>query len=594
MASSIPVQLRAVDPYASYNSNVVNQLTGIVTRGANALDYYNSLQVVPDSTSVLDHVEVLPGIIYKDDMLIEITSPHRVDFTDPSQYVVSVPDPFASPETGIYYVVLEYTYIKSRPAPQARIKILLPSLTATFRAGGYPSLFFLKAVDVIDNSGGEITDLYDYDPLYRGTKRDYLRNYAGSEVGLPEHDQARDQSRVAYNSDDDQFYLGYSDRWGPIGGAIFQINQGGFNSGDLVYVNSFGLLQLAQGSFAATTADGVVINPEPIAPTNVQVTGPVRNVRAEAGITLAVGNILYTSISNPGTVTNVKSTPFWQFAGRVTEIVDSTSVNILFHRGEPSGIEGVELGIYSTDTLSTWGGGGGGGNPVYEDTDISGFDAEKAIITLWDQSTEMKVQPTDIEFIDSNTLRIFMPDGYAGTLEALILGPPATTVPTSTLDKVVDTLSSGGSWLGGGPYYQDIDVSSMDLSAGSFVIAYNSLDEQIIPLDIQYDTVNNLRIWMPTNTETIKIIAVGPSSSPTLVTTMTVVLGSGGSWVSDGPLYYQDIPISSLGTDEVVFDIKDDATGERVEHTDASIPLSGTLRIWMPDNTHDLVITVIG
>ena len=58
MASSIPTQSRAVDPYASYNSNVVNQLTGIVTRGADVLDYYNSLQVIPDSTSAIDHVVV--------------------------------------------------------------------------------------------------------------------------------------------------------------------------------------------------------------------------------------------------------------------------------------------------------------------------------------------------------------------------------------------------------------------------------------------------------------------------------------------------------------------------------------------------------
>jgi hypothetical protein len=198
----------------------VNQLTGIVTRGSNALDYYNSLQVVPDSTSVLDHVEVLPGIIYKDDMLIEVTSPHRVDFTDPSQYVVPPISTFLNPQVGIYYIVLEYTYVKSRPAPQARIKILLPDLTETFRLGGYPSLFFLKAVNVIDNSGGEITDLYDYDPDNKSTRREYLRKYVGTEVGLPTFNAARDQSRIAYDPTDDQFYLGYSDRWGPFGGSV--------------------------------------------------------------------------------------------------------------------------------------------------------------------------------------------------------------------------------------------------------------------------------------------------------------------------------------------------------------------------------------
>ena len=87
MASSIPSQIRAVDPFASFNSNTVNKLTEMITRGSNGLTDYNALQVTSDSTAPLTQCVVSTGTIYKDDVMIDMTDPHVVDFTDSSHYV---------------------------------------------------------------------------------------------------------------------------------------------------------------------------------------------------------------------------------------------------------------------------------------------------------------------------------------------------------------------------------------------------------------------------------------------------------------------------------------------------------------------------
>ena len=51
MASTIPNQERVVDPFASYNSNVVNRITEIVTQNTEGMLTVNSMQVELDTTS---------------------------------------------------------------------------------------------------------------------------------------------------------------------------------------------------------------------------------------------------------------------------------------------------------------------------------------------------------------------------------------------------------------------------------------------------------------------------------------------------------------------------------------------------------------
>lgn len=420
MASSIPEQNRTVDPYASYNSNVVNQLTGIVTRGSDKLDIINSLQVISDSTSPTDHVNVLPGIVYKDDTLIQINQTFTVDFTDQQHYISY---PIGAPPAGIYYIVLQYVYAKSRPAPQARIKILAPPQVPLF--SGDSSLFFLKAIDI--NSSFDIISMYDYDPDNPSIKRIYVDNYAGTEVTLPVFTKERDQSRFVYASDEDEFYFGYSDQWSAIGagsaGALFTANTLGFNVGDLVYVtNPLGLLSKAVGPYDFSTADGVVI--EVAVDGKVQTSGKVTDIEPEMGITLDEGNLLYLSNSEPGKVTNIKTTPSWQFVGRCLSTGDSTGsaiIESLFVRGEPNGygnagvtISGVLDGTNWIDSPST--------NTVYQNIDVSSFQDGKVIPTFWLSSNYM-IQPTEFEYYSSTIVRVHMLLGFSEDVDYLLIGP---------------------------------------------------------------------------------------------------------------------------------------------------------------------------
>lgn len=428
MASSIPEQIRTVDPYSSYNSNVVNQLTGIVTRGSNSLDICNSLQVISDSTSANDHVEVLPGIIYKDDMLIEITSSLKLDFTDPQHYVSASGDPFNT-EEGYYYVVIEYSYVKSRPAPKAYLKILLPSQTASYRAGAFTSLFFLKAVEVEVNAGqGEIVALYDYDPDYTETKRIYVHNHASTEVFLPTFEAARDQSRIAYVTTEDKYYLGYSTQWREIGassgGSSFIANTTGFEIGDLVYVTSLGNLSKAVGPYDISTADGVVTSVGTAG--TVQVSGSVTDVKMETGIIPSVGDILYLSETEAGTVTNVKPSPTWQFVGRCSALADSTStteIEVLFVRGEPNGYGVTGITTYGTLSSGNWLDSTSTTN-VYQDIDVSAFDDGIVVPSFWITSDGYKIQPEDFLYLDTTTVRVYMPNGFAEDIDYLLVGPP--------------------------------------------------------------------------------------------------------------------------------------------------------------------------
>jgi len=414
MASSIPEQDRTVDPYASYNSNVVNQLTGIVTRGSDSLDINNALQVIPDTTSVTDHVVVLPGIVYKDDMLIQINQPFTVDFTDQQHYVNY---PIGLDPSGIYYIVLQYRYAKSRPAPQARIKILAPAQVPLF--SGDDSLFFLKAIDI--DSTFSIVNMYDYDPNNTSIKRIYVQNYASTEVFLPTFDQARDQSRIAYVSTEDEYYLGYSDQWRALSagssGASFSANTSGFSVGDLVYVTPIGLA-LATGTYAITTADGVVV--EASVDGRVQTSGLVQGIQAESGITLSKGDLLYLSNSEPGTVTNVKPSPSWQFVGRykTPDSTAITSIEALFVRGEHNGVEGSAIsstGVLDGTSWITL------GTTVYQDIDVSDFVDGKVIPSFW-VSSNYKIQPTDFEYRSSTVARVYMPLGFNSDVDYLLVG----------------------------------------------------------------------------------------------------------------------------------------------------------------------------
>ena len=220
MASNIPetAQIRTVDPFASYNSDTVDKLTRMMTFDDNLLANVNSLRVTLDSTAA-NHVVVSTGSAFKDDTLIEITQEISIDFDDKDSYYDWSAGWFD--EAGTYYLLLRYRYAKSRPAPVASYQILKPSQRSSFSLTG--DWVFLAAVVVSWNGATfQVDSVSDYDSdtgTYPNSKRRYLTKYAGSETILPSHNQNRDQSRIAYDALNDEFWFGYSDRWERLGTA---------------------------------------------------------------------------------------------------------------------------------------------------------------------------------------------------------------------------------------------------------------------------------------------------------------------------------------------------------------------------------------
>ena len=119
-----PNQTRSIDPFAGYNSNVVNMLTRGTTQRANAdgsdcILGTHSLDIIWDgnSPSVLT---VLSGECFKDDVYIKVIDNFTIDLANIDFYLSDGNG--ALYENGWYYIVLNYTYSISKPAPQASIK----------------------------------------------------------------------------------------------------------------------------------------------------------------------------------------------------------------------------------------------------------------------------------------------------------------------------------------------------------------------------------------------------------------------------------------------------------------------------------------
>jgi len=402
MASTIPVQERIVDPFASYNSNVVNRITEIVTQNDEGMLITNSLQVISDSTSPNDTVLVKPGYAVKDDVLINITAQHSVNITDLSQYVSTTT---FFPGAGYYYIVLEYQYQKQRPAPVAYIKILKPTERGLLVEGS-PYLL-LKVLDV--NISGTILALYDSDPdpMYSTNERTYLRHYAGAVTNLPTFDQDRDQGRIAYESDRNKFYFGYESEWGELLPESVQIpidlDTTGVSVGDICYVNSGGTASLASAAAINSSADFIIttINSDLITGFGI-ISGYAEGINVETAITISVGDKLYLSETDAGKVTNVKSAPYFQSVGRaVSAGNDTTPINIIF---SPRSILS-ETGVRISGQISSWSGVAGS---YYYDIDTSELAADAFMCSWFDDSTKYQVVPQDVEIRDSgDTLRVY-------------------------------------------------------------------------------------------------------------------------------------------------------------------------------------------
>lgn len=164
MANTYFTQQRAVDPFASYNSNVVNRLTRMATDVYDCILRPPDLEVSIDTTS---QITIQSGICFKDDVLIEITADKIVDVTDIDYYTGSGN---WGDSTGIYYICLHYEYVKGKPPPTSSVIILAPHQRSAIDSGRY---LFLKAMVVDQSVFGEyyISSLLDADPNHATTRR---------------------------------------------------------------------------------------------------------------------------------------------------------------------------------------------------------------------------------------------------------------------------------------------------------------------------------------------------------------------------------------------------------------------------------------
>lgn len=307
-----PSQVRTVDPYASYHSNVVNKLTRLATRGEDCIHSKHAIDVSIDSTS--NHViNISTGECFKDDVLVEITAQHSVDIQDSANYATGY-----LVASGTWYVVLDYLYQKARPAPQASIRLLTPNLTPNIAGGNY---LFLKALTVaVGIHGAVVTALHDKDPLDlypTYARRKFTQLYIGLEFTLPTFYQTTDESRVIYVEDEDEVYYGTSNHWEPLGAVRASIDTTLCSSYLLGYIDSTGLLQLAISTGYDTLADCVVTSYGVSDGAGmVRLVGPCYAELESTVIgSVNVGDKMYLSNSEPGKVTNIETSPIAQYVG---------------------------------------------------------------------------------------------------------------------------------------------------------------------------------------------------------------------------------------------------------------------------------------
>jgi len=303
-----PSQQRAIDPYASYNSNIANRLTRMKTYDTNCLDHHHSMDVTIDSTSPITNVVVSDGIAYKDDVIIEFTSNWSVDMTDGDYYI---PGTIPWNEAGYYYVAIDYTYAKSKPAPRAAIRILKPSQQAQITNDQY---LFLKAVEVSFNGVTfEIENVYNSDPDDATVKRQYAQVWVGPEVTEPSFNQSRDEGRVIYVEDKDELYFGTSSRWENFGSIRVNADTTLCTAGQLAYMGPDGRMRPADND---NLAQGGILQVGTLTSGNgkVRLYGEVPNVPIEPGRTVSFGDEVRLSNIVDGAITDSTSADL-QFVG---------------------------------------------------------------------------------------------------------------------------------------------------------------------------------------------------------------------------------------------------------------------------------------
>ncbi len=403
MASFNPTQTRTVDPFAAYNSDVVNTLTTMITNGDDALFSPRAMDVTFDSTSPDRYVVVSTGIAFMDNVLIEITANHSVDFDTASHYFGGS----VVKEPGNYYVVLEYQFVKSRPAPEAAVKIITPTEVS---GGSFGATHLLLKVVQATTGPWSINTLLDYNPSIPADRRINTSQYMSIENTLPAFTQSRDWGRIIYVRDEDAVYFGLENEWENMSEAGKRITiDTATSAGTIVYFdsNAEGLAAtLAAGAEAVITETGV--NGRAV------VMGLV-DVLVQSAITITTGEIVYLSSSEAGKITNVATNII---IGKAME-TGTGSVEILFHPRETLSATVLKVRAVITQP-GDW---TSSGSDYYHDINISSLllTNKEVSVTCYNNADDMVIEPQDVEATSTTNVRIWMPINTV-SLNVIVLG----------------------------------------------------------------------------------------------------------------------------------------------------------------------------
>ena len=402
MATNIPSQIRLIDPFFNFNSDEVNKHTKSLT-----FDYGDGLltstylDITIDSTNT-HYVNLSPGFVIKDNVLIQITNSHIVDFSDSEHYYSTIIDP--PNEGGYYYIVLDYKYEKVTPAPSASIKILTPSEISTYSSND--NLFLLKVALLDDSTSHNVVELYNSDPLDDTIKREFLKTYVSPVGTLPDFSKERDQGRICYNFETDTFYFGYSTQFIELssGRTTISLTSSLADStsvieGMVCYLNYDGFVSPAIADMKQSGADLIVYVSDELA-TNGLIFGYTDKILIESGVTINAGDLLYLSKTEEGKVTNIRGYGFYQVVGRALTS-GSNSIEAIF---SPK----IHLTYHLQDQISNWNY-DFTSNYYYYDIDMAplNLDSEEGLLTAWfDDNTSKQVTPNEIKILDQNTLRV--------------------------------------------------------------------------------------------------------------------------------------------------------------------------------------------
>lgn len=147
MALTAPTQERSVDPYSNRRfSSVLNRMSRIASTGEDVILFPNQSFTLTRTNWY--EVKVTPGICIKDDVLIHITEDYYINFANSNYYV---DESGAMVSEDDYYIVLQYLYSRSLPAPKAWYKVIRD--ISSLYTGHEHQYIFLGAANIVWNAG---------------------------------------------------------------------------------------------------------------------------------------------------------------------------------------------------------------------------------------------------------------------------------------------------------------------------------------------------------------------------------------------------------------------------------------------------------